>query len=154
MFKPLNDLLGYRVGDQAILLLTEIVLRFFDATNDFVGHIGGDDFVVISEKPDIRELVGKVQDQFCRDSRRFYSDRTLAKGYVESEDRCGRTTRFPLVSLSAGVVEVAENDPRTPELLSDTASYAKKKAKVSSNHCHFEYGPQPHPEKIPLDASC
>jgi diguanylate cyclase (GGDEF)-like protein len=147
MFKPLNDLLGYRVGDQAILLMREILLRLFDAASDFVGHIGGDDFVVISEKPDIRELVAKVQDQFCSESRRFYSDRTLAKGYVESEDRSGRRIRFPLVSLSAGVVEVPENDPRTPELLADTASYAKKKAKVSGDHCHFEYcasySPQP-----------
>ncbi|KPQ01640.1 phosphodiesterase [Marinobacter sp. HL-58] len=131
MFKPLNDVLGYRVGDQVILLLSELLSTTFHARDEFVGHIGGDDFVVISSSPSVIASAGMVQTLFVEQSRRFYNDIALKRGYVESEDRNGQVNSFPLVSLAAGIVEVAADANLTADQLSDLASYAKKRAKAS-----------------------
>lgn len=129
MFKPLNDVLGYRVGDQVILLLAEVLSQVFCGDDDFIGHIGGDDFVVISSSPAANYNAGIVQTLFAERSRRFYSDSAVECGFIESEDRNGQPCHFPLVSLAAGTVEIGANEKVTADQVSDLASYAKKKAK-------------------------
>jgi diguanylate cyclase (GGDEF)-like protein len=136
MFKPLNDQLGYRVGDQIILLLAELLTKSFSEEGDFVGHIGGDDFVVMSASTLAVDRANTVQTEFVSQTRRFYTDDILRDGFVESEDRNGRIDRFPLVSLSAGIVMTTRGDTHTPEQLSDAASEAKKKAKISADFCY------------------
>jgi diguanylate cyclase (GGDEF)-like protein len=136
MFKPLNDQLGYRVGDQIILLLAELLTKSFREKGDFVGHIGGDDFVVISASTLAVDRANSVQTEFVSQTRRFYTNDALRDGFVESEDRNGCFNRFPLVSLTAGIVITDEGDAHTPEQLSDAASDAKKKAKVSAGFCY------------------
>jgi len=142
MFKPLNDLLGYRVGDQVILLLADLLLEFFHGDGDFLGHIGGDDFVVISTSPLAISNAKALQAQFVDQTRRFYTDTVLQNGFVESEDRGGHINRFPLVSLAAGIVQVGPDDQRTADQISDAASYAKKRAKASAGSC-FIGSPSP-----------
>lgn len=136
MFKPLNDQLGYRVGDQIILLLAELLTKSFNEEGDFVGHIGGDDFVVMSASTLAVDRANTVQTEFVSQTRGFYTDDILRDGFVESEDRNGRIDRFPLVSLSAGIVMTTRGDTHTPEQLSDAASEAKKKAKISADFCY------------------
>ncbi len=136
MFKPLNDQLGYRVGDKVILLLADLLTKCFHEAGDFVGHIGGDDFVVISTSTLAVNRANTVQTQFVSQTRRFYTDDILRDGFVESEDRNGRINRFPLVSLAAGIVRTDEDDTHTPEQLADAASDAKKKAKVAAGFCY------------------
>jgi EAL domain-containing protein (putative c-di-GMP-specific phosphodiesterase class I)/GGDEF domain-containing protein len=136
MFKPLNDQLGYRVGDQIILLLAELLTTCFHDEDDFVGHIGGDDFVVISRSAAAVDRTNQVQAQFVHQTRRFYGSDILEKGFVESEDRNGQVNRFPLVSLAAGVVKASGEGGCNSDQLSDLASFAKKKAKVSPGFCH------------------
>lgn len=134
MFKPLNDFLGYRVGDQVILLLADLLVEHFNADSDFVGHIGGDDFVVISLSESATSIARMVQKQFVARSRRFYTDEILQSGFIETEARNGQITRFPLVSLAAGIIEVGSDDCRTVDQLSDAASYAKKRAKAAPDY--------------------
>lgn len=130
-FKPLNDVLGYRVGDQVILLLAELLTEAFHADDDFIGHIGGDDFVVISSSGSATQSATAVQARFAEQSRHFYSDSALISGFIESEDRNGELCRFPLVSLAAGTVDVGPDERVTADQVSDLASYAKKRAKAS-----------------------
>jgi diguanylate cyclase (GGDEF)-like protein len=51
-FKPFNDLYGYWRGDEMILLAAQAITRHADARRDFVGHVGGDDFVVLFQSDD------------------------------------------------------------------------------------------------------
>ncbi|MFO7995510.1 MAG: GGDEF domain-containing protein [Marinobacter sp.] len=138
MFKPLNDSLGYRVGDQVILLLADLLTEFFHVDGDFVGHIGGDDFVVISTSPLAISNAKTLQARFVEQTRRFYTESVLRNGFVESEDRSGQINRFPLVSLAAGIVEVNSDDRHTADQLSDAASHAKKRAKATVGFCFIE----------------
>lgn len=128
-FKPLNDVLGYRAGDQLILQLAELLSESFPAPESFVGHIGGDDFMVISTLPDIKEGAENVIDRFRQVSIVSYPAIDRSRGYVECADREGRPGQFPLASLAAGVVSVGADHNLTAEQLADLASIAKKKAK-------------------------
>jgi len=112
-FKPFNDVYGFRLGDRAILLFAEM-LREFAAQhqNDvFVGHIGGDDFFVSASTDceaaatmvkSIRELAQRFKD----DARRLYTPRDREREYIVAADRRGIECRFPLLSISTGVMVV------------------------------------------------
>src|SRR4029079_3665127 len=78
----------------------------------FVGHIGGDDFVVVT-RPDFAEHVGReALDQLDRMLPHYYSPEDRARGYIEMIDRQGELRRVPIVSLGAAVVT---NDQRPLE---------------------------------------
>ncbi|NTW91394.1 MAG: GGDEF domain-containing protein, partial [Erysipelotrichaceae bacterium] len=102
-FKVYNDIYGFENGDLIIKMLSD-VLREHTNFSDFVGHIGGDDFVVI--------LDGYVESDFCElllhtfVSRisQFYNALDLSKGYVISTNREGETKQFPLLSLTSVMI--------------------------------------------------
>jgi diguanylate cyclase (GGDEF)-like protein len=106
-FKAYNDSYGYRRGDDIIRLTAEILVAVVEACGsprDFVGHIGGDDFVLVTEAetglPVAEEIVRRfeavVPDQYNEDDRK--------KRYVEVTSRQGRMERAPLMGLTLVVV--------------------------------------------------
>ena len=133
-----TDSKGYRVGDQVIVLLADLLVSHFSETGDFVGHIGGDDFIVITESGSVESLARSVQRAFVARTRQFYTEAMLRAGFLESEDRNGEISRFPLVSLAAGLVDIGAEDRWTSEQLSEAASFAKKRAKGSTGFLHRE----------------
>ncbi|PVY76820.1 diguanylate cyclase/phosphodiesterase [Tamilnaduibacter salinus] len=137
-FKPLNDVLGYRTGDQVIVQLADILTSLFRADEAFVGHIGGDDFVVMTDGPGSVRLCERAQVLFARDCQGHYPASMRQAGRVQSLDRTGAQSTFPLVSLSAGIVRVPTGDERTPAQLADTASLAKTRAKGAAGGLYIE----------------
>lgn len=110
-FKPYNDRYGFLQGDAVIVmtaqLAVEAVKRYAPDTG-FVGHIGGDDFVLICP-PDVVERV--CQDLIAAFDERvpgLYSPEDAARGWVELPDRRGQLQRWPLVSLGVGVAQARE----------------------------------------------
>ena len=135
-FKPLNDVLGYRKGDQIIMLLADLLKSHFVGASDFVGHIGGDDFVVITPESNPLPLAKLTQEQFALQARRFYPEALLSAGHLHAQDRDGTQTNFPLAALAVGIVPVSPYDQRTASQLAESASLAKKRAKASSGHSY------------------
>lgn len=111
-FKSYNDRYGWMAGDQIIKRLGEIIVSAVMHSGDkdiFVGHIGGDDFVVVT-RPDFAEVVGKeALEQFDRMIPEYYSPEDRARGYIEMVDRQGELRQVPIISLGAAVVT---NDQR------------------------------------------
>jgi PleD family two-component response regulator len=106
-FKSFNDHYGYTRGDQAIQTLARIIL---DAAHkpgggdDFVGHIGGDDFVLLTE-PERAEAVGEeIIAGFNRAVRELYDPEDRDRGSIEVPNRRHVTERFPLMSLTIALV--------------------------------------------------
>ncbi|MDV2078504.1 GGDEF domain-containing protein [Marinobacter xestospongiae] len=140
-FKPLNDVLGYRAGDQVILKLGGILAELFTDRDDFVGHIGGDDFVVISPADDTLDRIRQAQALFVTETAPLYPSATRDAGFVECSDRFGQMARFPLVTLAAGLVAVKGFDCdacRTADQLAEIASAAKKRAKAAPGHLFLD----------------
>jgi EAL domain-containing protein (putative c-di-GMP-specific phosphodiesterase class I)/GGDEF domain-containing protein len=107
-FKSYNDRYGFENGDRVILFtaaLLSSVVKKFGARNDFIGHIGGDDFIIITVPEKAEILCAKTARYFDRLIRRFYDSEDRAAGGIRGYDRSGRETFFPLMSVSMAIVE-------------------------------------------------
>ncbi len=130
-FKPFNDLYGYARGDEVLLCLAHCLNERVDPSRDFVGHIGGDDFMLVVSSSDWRKRLGQLFEDFQMQCRRFYRAEHLEAGYFVSHNRHGVREEFALLSLSVGVVNVQASDcaDLDAQTLAELASQAKHLAK-------------------------
>ncbi|MDU4250588.1 bifunctional diguanylate cyclase/phosphodiesterase [Pseudomonas sp.] len=130
-FKPFNDLYGYARGDEVLLCLAQCLGERVDPTRDFVGHIGGDDFMLVLGTQDWRERLNHLLEDFQGQCRRFYSREHLDAGCFVAHNRQGRREEYPLLSLSIGVVHVKSGAGQRLDAsqLAGLASEAKRHAK-------------------------
>jgi diguanylate cyclase (GGDEF)-like protein len=109
-FKAYNDTYSFLKGDAVIHQTAHVLLQAIEMRgnhDDFVGHIGGDDFVVITT-PDRAEAISThAIEHFDLLAPLFYDAATRVRGYIDAHDRQGRPMRFPFVSLSIGIVSTA-----------------------------------------------
>ena len=131
-FKPFNDIYGYGRGDEVLLCLAQCLNERVDPARDFVGHIGGDDFMLVLNSPDWRKRLNQLLEDFQAQCRRFYRAEHLEEGCFVAHNRQGQRQEFALLSLSIGVVHLhpeacADLDA---SLLAELASQAKHQAKV------------------------
>src|SRR5437016_3074478 len=103
-FKAYNDIYGFVKGDDVIRETARIILMQSLASQGFVGHIGGDDFIVLTPPEEAEKLCQKIIKVFDAKSPEFYTPEDRARGYVETKDRRGQLSRFPLLSVAIGVV--------------------------------------------------
>jgi PleD family two-component response regulator len=104
-FKPYNDRYGFAAGDRIIQQLAELVqLQTSRLRDGFAGHIGGDDFVAITEPPDAAPFAERVLEGFAGLLPSAYTPEDYARGGIEGQDRSGARKSFPLMGLSIAVV--------------------------------------------------
>jgi len=106
-FKAFNDYYGYTRGDQAIQMLAQILTESsirYGGPDTFVGHIGGDDFVVLTSCDASEPLGEAVLEWFNTASRDLYDGEDRERGYVEVLNRRHVVERFPLMSLTIALV--------------------------------------------------
>ncbi len=106
-FKIFNDEFGYIMGDRIICQTADILqkaLEELDNPRGFVGHIGGDDFVVITVPAVVDSFCSKVIHDFDSFIPTVYNKATLERGYIIGHDREGRIVKTPLLSISIAVV--------------------------------------------------
>ncbi|MFW6750872.1 bifunctional diguanylate cyclase/phosphodiesterase [Pseudomonas glycinae] len=130
-FKPFNDIYGYGRGDEVLLCLAQCLNERVDPSRDFVGQIGGDDFLLVLGPEDWRKRLNQLLDDFQSQCRRFYRPEHLEAGCFVAPNRQGIRQEFPLLSLSIGVVHLhpeacAQLDASQ---LAEMASQAKHHAK-------------------------
>ncbi|THF67560.1 EAL domain-containing protein [Pseudothauera nasutitermitis] len=136
-FKPYNDLYGYWRGDEMIKLAARVIAAHADPSQDFVGHVGGDDFVVLFQSEDWQGRCERTVHAFNVGARALFDAGELARGGFESEDRRGFRVVFPLTTMAAGVVRVSSGQFQTPEEVASAAAAAKKVAKQSGSGIHL-----------------
>jgi diguanylate cyclase (GGDEF)-like protein len=106
-FKAYNDTYGFERGDNVIKETARILLRTTQQLgnpDDFVGHIGGDDFVVVTTIPIAEVLCPAIIENFDKTLKDFYNETDLKNGYIIAHDRQGVEIKSPLLSISIGVV--------------------------------------------------
>ena len=127
-FKAYNDRYGYARGSELIKLTGEIIYRTKDDCGDpgdFVGHIGGDDFVLITAPENVEPVCEAIITAFDRAAPDFYDDEDRARGFIEGTDRYGVTRRFPLMSISIAVVTDSRRNFNSPIEIAQIASEIK-----------------------------
>ena len=106
-FKSYNDVYGFLKGDNIIEFTAETIIKCIQEsglTETFVGHIGGDDFVAIVPIISCEKLCQNMLIYFDENVKKYFTEQDLENGYVEIENRKGVIEKFPLTSLSIGVV--------------------------------------------------
>lgn len=134
-FKSYNDRYGWIAGDEIIRRLGEIIVRAVMESGDkdiFVGHVGGDDFIVVT-RPEFAERIGRqALHDFDQMIPSMYAPEDRMRGYIESADRLGELRRVPLIGLGAAVVT---NEYRTlthPLQVAEIAAEVKRYLKTLS----------------------
>jgi EAL domain-containing protein (putative c-di-GMP-specific phosphodiesterase class I)/GGDEF domain-containing protein len=136
-FKPFNDLYGYAAGDELIELLANILSEEMDVDGDFIGHVGGDDFVALINAPDWEARLGRVLEAFDREVPAYFSPEHVAAGGYHLADRRGEMTFFALTSVSIGVLRVLPGQFRSHVEIGAAAAEAKKMAKTQPGSSLF-----------------
>ena len=128
-FKPYNDQYGYFRGDRMIRLVASTLVKHAEPRWDFVGHVGGDDFVVLFQSDDWERRCQEMVGEFNTASRALFDEADVARGVLEGEDRAGRYATFPLTTLTIGVAPVEPGRFSTAEEVASQAAAAKRRAK-------------------------
>jgi diguanylate cyclase (GGDEF)-like protein len=131
-FKAYNDTYSFLKGDAIIQQTAHVLLEAVEQagnTDDFVGHIGGDDFVVITSPDRAEQIAGVAIKQFDLLSSLFYDPATRKRGYIDALDRQRRPARYPFVSLSIGIVSSARHPIQHVAEVAQRSVEPKKRAK-------------------------
>jgi diguanylate cyclase (GGDEF)-like protein len=136
-FKPYNDVYGYRKGDDVIQLTGKLLSRHVDNSQDFLGHIGGDDFLIMFQSENWEQRCQAILADFSASTRDCYSEEDWKQGGYFSEDRRGNKVFHPLVSLSIGAVKIEPLQFSSPHQIAAVATRAKKLAKKMAGNSLF-----------------
>ena len=132
-FKPFNDHYGFQKGDEIIKNLAEIMSATAASSPlaevTFCGHIGGDDFILITEALQAELLSAQVIAAFERKRPAFHGLRDQANGGYQAYNRKGELESFPLISLSVGIVNTSLSQVGSYAKLASLSTEVKKAAK-------------------------
>lgn len=127
-FKAYNDAYGFNNGDRMIKALSES-MKFACDNRAFLGHIGGDDFVVITKSLCAKEMAERIVENFQSHLEELYTKKDWKKGCIISKNRNGLTEEYPIASLSIAIVTNWKKPYDSLDKLSEKIVATKKKAK-------------------------
>ncbi|MFM0249056.1 diguanylate cyclase/phosphodiesterase [Burkholderia sp. GAS332] len=131
-FKPFNDQYGYWQGDEVLKFAAVVLADVCDPTRDFLGHVGGDDFLILFQSEDWQDRVLRAIHLFNEGAQRFYAPADRLAGGIHGEDRRGNPTFFGFVTMAIGCVRVeSDGGPSfySSEEIASVAALAKRRAK-------------------------
>lgn len=106
-FKSFNDKYGFVQGDDIIKMTAHTfsnAVKAMGLDQVFIGHIGGDDFIMITEEKYAEELCKKIIEEFDRNVRNFYNEEDRKAGFIIGKDRQGKVNKFSIMSIAIAVV--------------------------------------------------
>jgi diguanylate cyclase (GGDEF)-like protein len=132
-FKAFNDLYGHYRGDEIILATAEVLKRCLDqcgTEDDFIGHVGGDDFVVMCAPERAEAIAGSVVRDFDAMIQGHLDPRERDRGYLEVLGRTGRLERYSWNTVTVAVVGGKGQLFRHPGEVSARAAEVKRNSKA------------------------
>jgi diguanylate cyclase (GGDEF) domain len=134
-FKAYNDAYGFSNGDLMLALIANI-LKESASRNEFIGHIGGDDFIVICDYYEGEAYCTTVLNRFMGEVTTLYRDEDVKNGYIVSKNRQGVTENYPLASLSiAGISNKTVQYKSIDDFSQDVLQLKKKCKRHMGNYC-------------------
>ncbi|HCC47327.1 MAG TPA: diguanylate cyclase response regulator [Elusimicrobia bacterium] len=133
-FKAYNDVYGYAKGDEVIKRIAALLVEKAKAVaghDYFVGHVGGDDFVLITGQDAAEPASKAITEEFDRLIPEYYSEADRARGFITTMDRKNKTRDFPLMSLTVAIV--APRKQHHYAKIVESAAELKRYAKELSN---------------------
>ena len=132
-FKAFNDRYGYARCSDVIKWLAEVlsgIKKEIGTLHDFLGHIGGDDFVIICSPERVHAICNKIIEEFDRGIVNFYDPDDLKKGFIVSVDRNDNPAIFGIMTISIAVVNTDRTLIREPKEVALKVTELKQYAKT------------------------
>lgn len=139
-FKAYNDIYGFEKGDRVLQYVSEILIgcvTLDNPGNSFIGHIGGDDFIIILESYDTEDVCRRLVHSFDVGRSGFYSREDVERGFIINQNRRGVEERFGLIGLSIAGISNKERKYRDIYELTEYSSRIKKKCKEINGSCYL-----------------
>jgi len=139
-FKAYNDVYGFSNGDRIIILTADIIrdqVVLWGNPDDFVGHIGGDDFIMITTPDKTVSISEQVIEEFDEKVLNFYNEEDRNRGCITTKNRKGETDTFPLMSISLAIVTNERRELNSAVEIGDIAADVKKKLKTMAGSNYF-----------------
>ena len=102
-FKEFNDRYGFELGDRVICHIASIIIKAlekFGSSSDFLGHIGGDDFIFIVPPDSVDQICTQIIESFDKSIGNFYNEEDRKRGYIITKNRLGQLCKISVLSLS------------------------------------------------------
>ncbi|MFQ6371572.1 GGDEF domain-containing protein [Shewanella sp. YIC-542] len=142
-FKPYNDVYGFSKGDEVIRCVADLLQLY--SKQHFIGHVGGDDFVIIGEDGSIKRQCQQILAEFDIIKQHFFTPQHWAEQSFLARNRQQQLCQQPLMSLSAGVIPPYLTQGGNEARLSHLCALAKKQAKLSHGGFCLLQMPLPQP---------
>jgi PleD family two-component response regulator len=127
-FKPFSDRFGFALADRTIMLTAECLSEIAEE-GEFVGHIGGDDFVLFCGAAVARVRCDRIRERFSHELRQLVPAGLLENGHYPGVDRDGKERSFPITRLSAAILSLPPHTPTSLQEIGETLANAKRDAK-------------------------
>lgn len=137
-FKAYNDKYGFERGDHVLLMTAETLSRALAREGqgeDFLGHIGGDDFIIITSPDRAANIARAIIEIFDKEIRTAYSPEDLERGYIQVKNRRGVPEKFPVTSISVAGVSNQYRSFTNYWEIPEVAAELKKAAKQHKGSC-------------------
>jgi len=132
-FKAYNDVYGFISGDRAIKMTADIItdsVHAFGSPDDFIGHIGGDDFVIVTTPEHDIAICDSIITEFDKKIPSLYSEQDKEKGYITTVSRTGKIKDYPIMTISIAIVtnehRKIENAIQAGEIAAELKKMAKR----------------------------
>ena len=139
-FKSYNDVYGFSNGDRIIILTADIIrdqIELWGNQGDFVGHIGGDDFIIITTPSKATTVCEQIIADFDEKVIGFYDEEDQKRGFITTKNRKGETDTFPIMSMSLAIVTNERREINSAVEIGDIAADVKKKLKTMAGSNYF-----------------
>ncbi len=135
-FKPYNDVYGFENGDNIIKFLAKVINSNISYGN-FIGHIGGDDFIAIVYSWEVDKLCENIIKDFESLALELYDEKDLENKYITAQNRHGIVEKFPLVSVSIAALTNKKRQFASIYALAKESSKLKKRCKQNNGGCYL-----------------
>lgn len=132
-FKAFSDRYGFAKGSDILKWLGDMLLEIMKTagTNeDFLGHIGGDDFVIICAPERMESICSRIIEEFDKGIKQHYEPEDLERGYIVSLDRNNKPAVFPIMTISIAVVNTDRTVIKEPREVAEKVAELKQYAKT------------------------
>lgn len=140
-FKAYNDKYGYMNGDEVIKYTSDVIqeaVQKFGDKGDFVGHVGGDDFVTILNYENARKVGRYIIKKFDSEIGQFYTEDDISKGFIKVLNRKGKLEKYAIMTITVAMISSKYKKYVTPLEIGEDGASVKKKAKTIEGSTFLE----------------
>ncbi len=140
-FKSYNDKYGFANGDEVIKYTSKIMqnsIQKYGKQGDFLGHIGGDDFVAVLDYENAKKVAREIIKEFDKGVKDFYKEEDIKNGGIRIANRRGKLEKFPIMTITVSMISNKYRKYNSTLEIGEDGASVKKKAKTIEGSTFLE----------------